>query len=307
MAQTWHTKIQPSPGKGVGIFTTENIARGTLLAIEQPVCILEEKHEALTEEDVRQGLKDLSQKQQDEFMSLAVGGKTSRSPLIRRFRANCFNYTMPPGTVCICLHMSRFNHSCVPNATWAINGDSGAFEVRTLQAISAGKEISICYMADLNTTMTFQERKKEISNAWGFACGCLACKPGEFRRCSDMRRFIHAHLMSGIKAANISAEQKTWYWFLVANLLIAEGTEDMQLAAAWIGASDTLFYRLTEKLRAISQGLVPNIERAVLAAVVANIREWKVKALDIIETLDKSSHCTGYVRQQREEVGRLIM
>lgn len=78
--------------------------------------------------------------------------------------------------------LSRFNHSCIPNALMPISKGDSISCVAT-RDIRPGEEITFCYM-DLECT-TSLARKKVL----GFSCNCKACVPGTaFHQASELRR-----------------------------------------------------------------------------------------------------------------------
>lgn len=75
--------------------------------------------------------------------------------------------------------MSRFNHSCLPNACWLQRREGKGrnalrLEARTLQTISPDEEICISYFP-INATLN--RRQKKLLTEYGFECGseCWRC------------------------------------------------------------------------------------------------------------------------------------
>eukprot|EP00933_Yihiella_yeosuensis_P026998 TRINITY_DN20948_c0_g1_i1.p1 TRINITY_DN20948_c0_g1~~TRINITY_DN20948_c0_g1_i1.p1 ORF type:complete len:436 (+),score=50.30 TRINITY_DN20948_c0_g1_i1:49-1356(+) len=71
--------------------------------------------------------------------------------------------------------ISRFNHSCIPNAIYQWRASLGANVVVTTRDITEGEEISVSYFKSLY--MTRGERQKRTVFSWGFQCQCGACEP----------------------------------------------------------------------------------------------------------------------------------
>eukprot|EP01112_Ceratiomyxa_fruticulosa_P021979 TRINITY_DN792_c0_g1_i1.p1 TRINITY_DN792_c0_g1~~TRINITY_DN792_c0_g1_i1.p1 ORF type:complete len:498 (-),score=90.37 TRINITY_DN792_c0_g1_i1:29-1522(-) len=65
---------------------------------------------------------------------------------------------------------SFFNHSCLPNCVRVQNGRN--ITIRTLYPIQKGRELNICY---INWASSNGIRKSEISDLYGFKCGCVRC------------------------------------------------------------------------------------------------------------------------------------
>jgi hypothetical protein len=68
---------------------------------------------------------------------------------------------------------SKMNHSCLPNAYWCFNGRE--IQVRAQQDIEAGQELFITYTGG----DTYERRKKQLWEGWGFKCRCQICTSEE--------------------------------------------------------------------------------------------------------------------------------
>ncbi|CAM9628181.1 unnamed protein product, partial [Laminaria digitata] len=62
------------------------------------------------------------------------------------------------------------NHACRPNCTFVYHG--GKLVVRTLEGVSAGTELSVCYIDLLQSTA---ERRQELLTTKHFLCACSRC------------------------------------------------------------------------------------------------------------------------------------
>jgi hypothetical protein len=69
------------------------------------------------------------------------------------------------------IQISRFNHSCKPNA---VNSEFN--EVWAVCNIKAGQEITICYKEDGLFGLRTTQNRQEILQAWGFTCNCELCQ-----------------------------------------------------------------------------------------------------------------------------------
>jgi SET and MYND domain-containing protein len=67
---------------------------------------------------------------------------------------------------------SLFNHSCVPNAYWRANADTGKLEIWSSRTISRGESIRISYGVD----GTRKERQERLQSSYGFTCQCELCQ-----------------------------------------------------------------------------------------------------------------------------------
>lgn len=89
----------------------------------------------------------------------------------------------------IFLKASRINHSCIPNAYFAWNPDSGLSGQLTVYAITRipkNAEILIDY-CNLESYQDKQGRDQSRTQ-YGFECTCPACQPTYFGRASELRR-----------------------------------------------------------------------------------------------------------------------
>mmetsp|Transcript_65413 Transcript_65413/g.181991 ORF Transcript_65413/g.181991 Transcript_65413/m.181991 type:complete len:331 (-) Transcript_65413:24-1016(-) len=108
------------------------------------------------------------------------------------------------GSQALCLQASRVNHSCLPNATWQLDGQRaplgghpggstavaesepiGTFvapfrlSLRTKRAVAQGEELTIDYIPDL-AHLDAAERRNLLKKEYGFLCSCKRCAaPGQ--------------------------------------------------------------------------------------------------------------------------------
>lgn len=113
--------VQPSPGKGEGVFARRNLAPGTVILSDQATCKIFKPGIHITENDVLEAYQKLNAADQERFMGLHESHRLLSSKLLRIYKANCFR-TNDDGTV-LFLEISKFNHSCVPNASKEVEGD----------------------------------------------------------------------------------------------------------------------------------------------------------------------------------------
>ena len=73
----------------------------------------------------------------------------------------------------VCLKMSRFNHSCRPNAQYFWNVDTNTRDMRSLRKIKQGEEITVSYIASL--LYSREERQAYLRDTYNFDCSCEAC------------------------------------------------------------------------------------------------------------------------------------
>ena len=75
----------------------------------------------------------------------------------------------------VCFKTSRFNHSCQPNAA-LINGN-GQDQLRAIENIKAGKEISLSYIGKFEFGFRNRKyRRQNLLKRWSFFCSCNLCE-----------------------------------------------------------------------------------------------------------------------------------
>lgn len=179
--------IKASPGKGLGMFATRDISKGTRIVAEKPFFSLTHRPEVSSSDphaqnDISKAYHSLPTSEQLKYMSLHCPERPDCSRVFSIYEANCFE--MGLGT-CICLHASRINHSCVPNAHYSWNSRIEQETVHAVKEIVEGEEITITYCSAYHT---LKERKCEIM-PYLFNCSCPACDiHTNFGRRSQIRR-----------------------------------------------------------------------------------------------------------------------
>ncbi|KAK8000898.1 SET domain-containing protein [Apiospora marii] len=201
-------ELKPAGDKGWGMFATRDISRNE--------CILEEKplfyysiHSLLhnpepADEQILKALKELPHEDQLRFTSLQWNSSRPFTSLEDVFFVN---QHMRPGEdgdkAAVLLLMSRFNHSCVPNAftphIGAVQGtERTASHMFAAVDIPAGAEITFAY----SQALYYRPRasRQDILAAGGFECQCPACSHGENEQLvSDLRRTMLLRLRSLLK------------------------------------------------------------------------------------------------------------
>jgi hypothetical protein len=80
--------------------------------------------------------------------------------------------------------LSRINHSCAPNASWAYasgrpvaGGARQRIAVRALRDVRAGEQIWVSYLEPgAARAMSAAEKRAVFRESWGFACRCPVCR-----------------------------------------------------------------------------------------------------------------------------------
>ena len=87
----------------------------------------------------------------------------------------------------VCLKMSRFNHSCRPNAQYFWNEDTNTRDMRTLRKIKQGEEITVSYIGSL--LFSREKRYAYLKDTYNFDCRCEACDLTEEEIEQEVKRF----------------------------------------------------------------------------------------------------------------------
>ncbi|PQE17468.1 SET domain protein [Rutstroemia sp. NJR-2017a WRK4] len=180
-------ELKPSSGKGWGAFSTAKIPRGTLILEEQPLFITKLDPPEFHEADARMAYQNMSPEAKRQFSSLRNNGGERFSNMADVWAENSFsmyNKSQSSGHALFVL-MSRFNHSCVPNARIPVRHNEAA-AIFAVRDIELEEEITFCYTSDLSVRVSSQRRR-----VLGFPCQCQACQISTpFHELSEARRTL---------------------------------------------------------------------------------------------------------------------
>lgn len=122
---------------------------------------------------------NLSQKRQQRLHRLRGGGTGS---IVDVFKMNSFDESVEDSagqrrtTIRLYDTISRFNHSCRPNAMLGYNPSRAKGSIRALRQIATDEEIVIDYMSDHDTSFKKGAlRRTALFAHWSFYCDCSAC------------------------------------------------------------------------------------------------------------------------------------
>ena len=321
-------EVRSSAGKGQGVFATRDIAVGTTILEDLPTMII--RNDNPTEVDVHLAFLKLrydhsnssqplshanilsSEPDQDLFRSLHEGSRDFKTRLARIYHENCFENH---GSCFICLHVSRVNHSCMPNAVLNGADDLSSEDLMAINPIKQGEEIFICYRMDICESSTFAQRQAFLLSSWHFQCRCPTCsKTGLERELSDARRVLIHTLrwkikflepfpteslswldpediasVSDLTDATIDAtrvyydQETTVYNFLLAGLLQAEGLPDQRAAVAWHEAAKSLL----DEINCVK-------ENVILLGAASNVRAWMLKVIELSGNEDRATQVQNW-------------
>jgi len=314
-------EVKESPGKGRGIFATQDLPRGTLIMLEEPAMrVRHAPNQPCSQEAVQAAFNAMTVEQEERFMRLsAEGRKDKTTKLLRIFDTNFFTGNVLDVS-CICLNLSLLNHSCVENASWHIRLQADNFLVTATSFIPKGDEITINY-APSGSFYTAAQRAALFATFGNFKCDCKACKINtDFRKASDMRRVLlvalnmilqRAHGRSpvelppnhdiALRTTNGSflfqlnfqyidqfvEADYTFVWWLSAKLYEAEGLFNDRLREAYQGA----VYSLEKRLDEIGKSGKPV---QYLAVYLDHLNTWTKIAVDVERIIERPYNMPAY-------------
>jgi len=176
-------------GRGKGVVATRDINDAELLVLERP--LLEARG---ISGDRSQQTRVLEPVLRASFDALGVADRLSVMELAcadgPRTLTGVFYTNAVPGSPSdvglVCPTVSRFNHSCAPNASFYWVKSAGLEAVRALRHIPSGSEICVSYIELAAPT---DGRQRILNSRFGFRCGCPVCTASdEARHESDARR-----------------------------------------------------------------------------------------------------------------------
>jgi hypothetical protein len=187
--------------KGLGVFATTNIPRGTRIFAEQPVFGIRSdqgpKHvypafKAL-KSDVKATIRALSSHTTKELGLMRwmhvlwytvstltvprIKGLRRHKRLLDIFRSNAFSLNKESRfEQAIFPDIARLNHECIPNSQANFNDKAEAMHVHTIRDIRVDEELTLSYLDDAGEMNTVARQEKLES--YGFVCGCPICTIG---------------------------------------------------------------------------------------------------------------------------------
>ncbi|KAF1829467.1 hypothetical protein BDW02DRAFT_573955 [Decorospora gaudefroyi] len=170
--------VHASPGEGLGCFATAMIPVGALILRETPLFHVAEPRTNLA---VTTAFSHLAPSEQEHYLALYAQNPTAQGDalVIDIFNANAWQ---TGSRTSICPLAARFNHACIPNASFAWNARLSQVSVHAVVAIPAHAQIKLSYERPYQTGSS----RREKLAAYGFTCSCTAC--GSDAAASDVRR-----------------------------------------------------------------------------------------------------------------------
>jgi SET domain len=160
--------ILPSSGEGLGCFSTTIIPAGTLILKETPLFAIAEPR---TNAAVIAAFSHLTSSQQQQYLSLhAVNvNSTGSDRVVDIFNSNAWQ---TGSRTSILVRAARFNHSCVPNTSFAWNPRLACITIHAITTIPANTQIKLSYEPPYQR----RSQRREKLSAYGFVCSCVSCE-----------------------------------------------------------------------------------------------------------------------------------
>ncbi|OTB18827.1 hypothetical protein K445DRAFT_364106 [Daldinia sp. EC12] len=244
-------QLRPSsPGKGWGGFATRLIKQGEQILKEEPLFVIPKLSQYITVEDLWAAFRQLTPADQYQFLLLRDNANRPFKLSKEAFAENSFALPAKFGHGLFLVH-SRFNHSCLPNATVPASRN----DILTLVAIEdimAGEEITFCYNNDFECRIRC-ERHKILR----FVCNCKACLVGTlFQQLSDVRRRFIRGLIYLTAGAGIDGKSQDSLSSVIADHRLKEAAENLS-----IPLSNRLIYLLLTLYLLEEEGLLDYLMR----------------------------------------------
>ncbi|KAJ3024027.1 hypothetical protein HKX48_007958 [Thoreauomyces humboldtii] len=158
--------------KGLGCFAVQDIPAGQLLIAEEPLLTLPRAHPKwLIGKKIEQLASKLTQPAKDEYFSLS-GSHVHHKDAENIWYTNVLEMGDPQDRMGVFLVISRFNHSCIPNALFHWSEALNRQVVYNIKPLVKGQEIEVAYISLMAPARTRQSLLKKNFN---FGCRCPAC------------------------------------------------------------------------------------------------------------------------------------
>ena len=203
-------KVTKIEGKGLGCVAISDIKKGSLISIFNPqLCVETEETEgsSMWIKSLLKSFYQMSKADQHEFMTLYNRfnnfqnfqnsediqnfkeilakmikickleiGKIEQDPeKAEKILKICGIYSTNSFEDGVCFKISRFNHSCQPNA--ALINVNGQDQLRAIGNIKAGKEINLSYLGKFDFGFRNRKyRRQNLLKRWSFFCSCNLCE-----------------------------------------------------------------------------------------------------------------------------------
>ena len=274
-------EIRPVKGKGVGVFATRPIGRGTLLISEAPLFTTASlTNPATFERDLGRIIRELPKESQRAFLSLHNNSPGSE-PFSNIVRSN--GYPLGPGSDVggIFPLVARMNHACNANCQHAWDARPGRQQVHAVRDVAEGEELTLAY----HVGGPKKERQAALKTYFGFQCECELCSlPKAESQASDERMEAMARLDEAIGVPGRPPMEALADCKEILRLYGEERVVDLRVPRAYYDAfqicakhSDearaAVFAKRAEEARRACEGASEEAEN--LQSLAANPRRWE--------------------------------
>ena len=258
--------------KGLGIFATRPIPRGTRILAEKALIKVER------ESGVFAASRRLERKDEEKLLRLSVhpvrksavlawtqaawhallpgrsGHDRTAKPmvsfwtallkyptLLEIFRNN--NFDIGTGRQALFGEICRLNHACVPNCQGNFNKALDSFTLHSLKPIEANEELTISYLSEHGALK--ESRQGRLRQQYGFLCDCPACdsasprgKAGEEKRV-HLQELLHEFAEDAEQSGGPSLEAELVMTLTLIEVYEGEGIAGRELATMYLTAAET--------------------------------------------------------------------
>ncbi|KAJ3828321.1 hypothetical protein F5880DRAFT_1531298 [Lentinula raphanica] len=177
-------EIRSTKDKGLGAFAVKPLRRGDFILEETPIFRIDSESDYITSRSLAAKFEQLSPTDLFRCLSLPNVWHSEIDVFEGIYNTNVFGQSM-------LLEVSRFNHSCSPNARYTYHEPSKKERVVALTDIAEGEEISISYLQSRDVyARPRSERQQVLSSRYRFCCQCPACDDANFETNDRRRREI---------------------------------------------------------------------------------------------------------------------
>ncbi|KAJ3974275.1 hypothetical protein EV361DRAFT_662118 [Lentinula raphanica] len=177
-------EIRPTKDKGLGAFAAKPLRRGDFILEETPIFRIDSESDYITSRSLAAKFEQLSPTDLSRCLSLSNVWHSEIDVFEGIYNTNVFGQSM-------LLEVSRFNHSCSPNARYIYHEPSKKERVVALTDIAEGEEICVSYLQSRDVyARPRSERQQVLSSRYRFCCQCPACDDANFETNDRRRREI---------------------------------------------------------------------------------------------------------------------
>ncbi|CAK4033760.1 TPR domain-containing [Lecanosticta acicola] len=248
--------IRPTPGKGLGVFSTTNITRGSRILSEKALISVQGD----SQWSILSAADGLDSSARLRFLDLSINQAkhvswlsrlhtlwiskskplsfSANHTILNVFRNN--NFDIGKEIRALFPQVARLNHACVPNAQGNFHPSLNEFTIHATKDIATNEEITISYLK--HQFASREVRQQHLSSGYGFHCDCPACKSDSpLGQASEARREnIRQRLEAFATKASSSEENSEGELVVLKHLLVAyeeEGIRGREVATMYMAAA----------------------------------------------------------------------